>query len=107
MREVPLRAEASQKTTISLSGQACQIELRTEIYGLFMDLYVNDDPIILGVICLDRNRIVRDAYLGFEGDFYFRDNKGKSDPVYTGLGGQYSLIYLEPAEAAAFDAAEV
>lgn len=96
--EVPLRAEPSQRLTVSLSNQACQIELRQEAFGLFMDLYVNDDAIILGVICENKNRIVRNSYLGFDGDFIFLDTQGTADPEYTGLGSRYLLFYVPPDE---------
>lgn len=98
MQTVPLSADPFQKLTISLGGQACQISLRQEIYGLFMDVYVNNNPIVLGVVCENRNRIVRDAYLGFDGDFTFQDKQGDTDPFYTGLGTRYVLRYLEPSD---------
>lgn len=66
--------------------------------ALYLDLYVNDALIIGGVLCLNANVIVRDAYLGFTGDLAFYDTQGTSDPVSTGLGGRYVLMYLEAAD---------
>ena len=68
-----------------------------------MDVYVNNALIIGGVICENLNRIVRDAYFGFIGDFMFfdtltDDNGDGSDPYYTGLNSQFLLIYLEVAD---------
>jgi len=94
---VPLDAVASQKFTISLANQACQIELYQKLYGLFMNLSVNDELVIGGVICRNQVRIVQDLYLGFSGDFFFNDSQGSDDPFYTGLGERFSLIYV-PAE---------
>lgn len=97
---VPLQAIPSQTVLVSLGGQSCQINVYQRRFGLFCDLLVNNVPIITGVICQNLNRIVRDVYLGFIGDLVFIDNQGLTDPVYTGLGGQYSLAYLEADDLA-------
>lgn len=68
------------------------------IPAMFIELYVNDQPIITGVLCQSFNRIVRDSYLGFLGDLAFQDLSGDADPYYTGLGTRWRLIYLEPSE---------
>jgi hypothetical protein len=98
---VPLTAVPSQVVTVTLGGQVCTIRIFTKsIYvpisapgaiatdpptyenanPVFVDVYVNDAPIILGVLGLDRTRIVRDAYLGFIGDLAFVDTQGADDP---------------------------
>ena len=63
-----------------------------------MDVYANGNLIVAGVICENVNRIVRDLYLGFVGDFIWIDNQGSTDPVYTGIGARYSLAYLETTD---------
>lgn len=98
MNIVPIDAVASQRFTISLANQACQIELYQKVDGLFMNLFVNDVLVIGGVICENQNRIVRDRYLGFSGDFFFNDSQGSDDPVYTGLGSRFRLIFIDPTE---------
>lgn len=98
MQIVPTDPLPSQRFTISLSNQACQIEIYQKMQGLFMNLYVNDGLIIGGVICLNQVRIVRDLYLGFLGDLFFNDNQGSDDPIYTGLGNRFSLVYVPPSE---------
>lgn len=95
---IPLQATPNQTLTISLANQACQIDLLTKTTGLYMNLYVNNSPIILGVACENRNRIVRDLYLGFSGDLVFNDKQGSDDPVYTGLGSRFDLVYIEADE---------
>ena len=95
---VPLQAVPNQAVTVALGGQVCQINIYQEDYGLFVDLYVNNALIIGGVIAENLNRIVRSAYLGFLGDLAFIDNQGNSDPDYTGLGGRFSLAYLEVSD---------
>lgn len=98
MQIVPIDPVASQKFTISLSNQACQIELTQRVTALYMNLFVNDELVIGGVICRNQVRIVRDLYLGFSGDFFFNDTQGSSDPNYTGLGTRFTLVYVTPDE---------
>ena len=92
---VPLQAVASQTVAVQLAGQNCQINVYQKSTGLYCDLYVNGSLIIGGVICQNLNNIVRDLSLGFIGDLAFIDTQGSSDPDYTGLGGRFSLAYLE------------
>lgn len=101
---VPTRPTPNQSLQIQLASQPCTINVYQLLYGLFVDLYVADVLIIAGVIALDRNRIVRSAYLGFAGDLAFIDTQGDGDPVYTGLGSRYALAYLTAAEVAALEA---
>lgn len=98
---VPLIAAPSQTLTIQLSNQPCTINVYQLSTGIFIDLYVNDQPVITSVIGQDRNRIVRDLYLGFIGDLSFFDTQGTDDPVWSGLGSRWILGYLAPADLTA------
>lgn len=98
MLVVPTQALPNQSLQVQLENQACTINIYQLAYGLFVDLYVNDTLIIAGTTGLDRTRMVRDAYLGFAGDLFFADTQGTADPVYTGLGAQFQLCYLTPAD---------
>jgi len=102
MQIVPLQPTPNQTVVVSLDGQVCQINVYQTARGLFTDLYVDNSLVIGGVLCHDRCRIVRSAYLGFSGDLSFLDNQGTSDPDYTGLGpdvgSRFNLAYLEPGE---------
>lgn len=92
---VPIQAVPSQTLQVVLANQSCVLNIYQQPAALFMDVYVGNDPIILGVICQNLNRIVRSLYLGFIGDFWFADQQGSDDPVYTGLGSRFVLQYLE------------
>lgn len=94
---VPLQAVPSQTLSANLGNQNCQMRVYQRGDYLFMDVYVNNALIIGGVICQNRNRIVRSAYLSFAGDFIFYDTEGTDDPIYTGLGARFQLMYI-PAE---------
>ena len=84
--------------SVSLSNQPCQIDVLTKSTGVFVNVSVADALVIGGVIALDRNLIVRDAYLGFIGDLAFVDTQGTDDPVYTGFGGRFAFVYYSPAD---------
>ncbi len=105
MMVIPTQAVPSQSLTVTLNGQLCAINIYQKESGLYLDLYnaATTPPtlIIGGVLCENRNRIVRSAYLGFVGDLFFLDTQGNSDPVYSGLDGQYVLEYMDTAEIAA------
>lgn len=101
MQVVPLQPIANQSLQITLAGQPCTINLWQTAYGMFMTLLVNGVIIISTVPCENLNRIVRGIYLGFTGDFAFLDLQGSSDPVYTGLGSRFVLLYLAPNEVPA------
>lgn len=100
MQIVPTQAVASQTLQVQLGGQACVLNIYEKRYGLFMDVYLGSTLVIGGVICWNLNRIVRDSYLGFIGDFVIGDTQGTSDPDYTGLGSRYQLAYLTPSDLA-------
>lgn len=107
MLVVPLKPVANQTLAVLLNNQSCQLNIYQKTFGLFMDVYVSNEPIICGVICLNYNRIVRSLYLGFQGDFWFADTQSVADvnglligndPIYTGLGSRYILEYLVPSD---------
>lgn len=90
---VPLAAVPSQQIGVQLGEQACKIAVYQKTTGLYLDLRVSDNPVVTGVLCLDRNKLVLDAYLGFVGDLAFVDTQGFSDPDYTGLGSRFVLAW--------------
>src|SRR5258708_24770235 len=104
MREIPVQALPNQTFQVSLGNQAAALNIYQTAYGLFVDVLVGNTTIIAGVLAQDRNRIVRSAYLGFVGDLAFFDTQGTDDPLFSGLGTRWRLIYLEAADVAAIGA---
>lgn len=99
MKVIPLDPVASQTLRTIVNNQSCTINLTQKDNGdTFFDLYVSGVAIITGMLVRDRVLLVRQAYLGFIGDFAFQDNEGASDPDYTGLGTRWTLMYLEPSD---------
>lgn len=90
---IPLAAIPSQEVEITLGTQPCRIRVFQKSTGLFLDLYVNGTPIILGTPCLNASPMVIDDYLGFIGDLGWGDTQGEDDPDYTGLDGRFQLFW--------------
>jgi hypothetical protein len=95
---IPLQPTPSQTVFVTLNNQPCQIDVYQKATGVFVDLYLNDELTIGGVIAENNNVIVRSAYLGFIGDLAFVDTGGDTNPTYIGLGGRYVLAYYLPSE---------
>lgn len=118
MMIVPAIAVPSQTLSVSLANQACDISLysldtpgdilgtvtTTELKGypaLYMDLTVNGTAVITCRICRNLIPMLLDAtYYGFVGDLVVVDTRSDTEPVYTGLGTQYQLVYLEASDLA-------
>lgn len=98
MQTISVEPKKSQTLSITLAGQQCIIRLIQRESFMYMDLTVNGNPIMQGVPCLFGNKMVGYSYLGFAGDFVFLDNEGQEDPSFEGLGGRFTLYYLEESD---------
>ncbi|MGV7960424.1 hypothetical protein QPK13_04675 [Photorhabdus tasmaniensis] len=98
MIEIALRAVKAQEFTVTLNEQSCVIRLNQRSIGMYIDLAVENTPVLQGVLCLNGNKIVRYSYLRFSGELFFADLNGSSDPYWEGLGQRYKLYYLFPGE---------
>ena len=98
MMIVPLQPVPNQAVTVNLAEQQVQINVYQKRTGLFCDVYLANALLVAGVLCHDRDRIVRDSYFGLIGDLGFVDQQGFNDPDYTGLGSRYLLYYLEASD---------
>lgn len=94
MKIIPIIAAPSQRLSILLDGQNCQISIEQKGDFMYLSLSVNNSPVINSIICRDRIRLVPYAYLPFVGNLAFIDTQGTDDPNYTGLGERFKLVYL-------------
>ncbi len=119
MQSIPIISAPAQNFSIVLGGQSCQINLyslqtpgdilgtvtSTELQGypaLYADLLLGTQPIISCRIVRNLVPWLLDAtYQGFIGDLVMIDTLADTDPVWTGLGAQYQLVYLSAADLAA------
>ncbi|STD93345.1 Uncharacterised protein [Escherichia coli] len=83
MLEIVLSPVKAQQFTVTLGAQVCTIRLNQRTTGMYIDIIVNGEPCLYGVLCLNNNRIVRYGYLPFQGDLFFTDTEG----IVTLTGG--------------------
>lgn len=86
---------------MTIGDQVATIRVYQRTTGLYADLGISDSWIAQGVLCLNGNRLVRYAHLGFRGDLFFLDTKGSEDPSYEELGDRFLLFYATPDEMSA------
>lgn len=98
MMTIPVGAAPAQSLAVTLGGQNCKINVYQKGALVFLDLFVDGEPIIQTAICRDRVNLVRQGYLGFIGGLVFCDTQGVSDPDYSGFGDRFLLIYLEASD---------
>ncbi len=98
MQQISLQPVPSQQVQVVLDGQTCAISIYVKNQCMFFDLAVNGVQIAYAVQCKNLVSLVPTAYLGFSGWLVFMDSQGSSDPVYTGLGARWVLLYLDEAD---------
>jgi len=98
---IPIQSVPSQQVACVLGNQNCQIAIYQKTQGLFVDLNSNGVDISIGILALNGVALNPYGYSGFLGNLMFIDTQGYDDPTYDGLGGEFQLVYLTPAEYAA------
>lgn len=95
MQTIPVQPVPNQGFQCTLGGQSVTLNIFQTDFGMYMSVFSNGSAVVESVICQDLNRVVRDAYFGFSGDFVWYDTTGGgADPVFTQLGTRFVLIYL-------------
>lgn len=92
---LPTTATPSQKMTTTLAGQTTRIEVFQKAFGLFADVYKNDNLVIGGVRALSDVGLVQSKYLDFAGELAVHAMHGKDDPSFETLGSQFQLLYAK------------
>ncbi|MDI2112085.1 phage baseplate plug family protein [Commensalibacter nepenthis] len=99
MKIISLNAIEAQEFSSNFGGTMYSFRLMDKgNAGVFMDIYDGVEPVLTGILCLDRVRLVRSAYLNFPGDLMFVDQEGFNHPVYTGFGTRYLLYALDEGD---------
>jgi len=94
---IPVPATPNPVFQCVLDGKQAQISLTTTNFGLFADVLYDGTPVANSRLCLDRTDINPARYLGLPQALFFADLQGTSDPVYTGFGTRYVLVYGDPS----------
>lgn len=95
---IPVQPVANQTFSCVLDNQQCVIQLETTDYGLFATISYNGVSVATGRLCLDRTDLNAARYLGMPQALFFADLQGITDPVYSGFGTRYVLVYGDPEE---------
>ena len=100
MQTVPLQPVPNQQVQTVLGGQNCQIAVYQKDQGVFADLNVNGVDVSSGILALNTVNLCPCGYAGFAGSLFFADTQGSDDPVYTGIGSRFLMLYMTEAELA-------
>ena len=95
MQIIPTSSIPAQSFSALLNGQEADFAVYQKNEGLFIDLSVNGVVFFTAKRCLDGASLVDELQNGFIGDILFCDMAGNDDPVYTGLGDRFQLVYKE------------
>lgn len=93
MLTIPL-SNKNQDLKVVLSSQVCRIIIYQNSTGMYLDLYVNGILIRESVLCLNKQPMITESYLGFIGKLMFEDTHGNLDPEISQLGTRFKLRYL-------------
>lgn len=92
LNQVPNLSVSANIADASGDLHVVDIALRTMPDGtLIADLAIDGTPAVYGRRCIDRMPLLLNQAIS--GNFYFMDKFGITDPVYTGFGDRYLLIY--------------
>ena len=90
---IPLSKDQNQNFQIVLDGQNCTINVYQKDEDVYVDLFVDAEPIFYGLSALDRVGIKLSEYMNFKGQLWFEDQNGTQNPDYTGFGERYLFYY--------------
>ena len=102
MQSVFLQSVPSQQTQVVLNGQSCAISVYVKNQFMLFDLAVNGTQIASAIQCKNLVSLVPTSYLGFTGWLLFYDKQGTDDPIYTGLGSRWVMLYLTSSDLEAY-----
>lgn len=85
--EIPVQQVPNQTLTTTINNVIYGITLNTRLDELYMSITKNGEPIIYNRICLNKQPIN-------EG-FVFVDMDGLDNPVFSGLGDRYKLLWTD------------
>lgn len=84
-----------QSFQTNINDQNCTIELMQKRTGMFFSLAVDNIFLIRCILCENLNPLILYKYIKFNGNLFFMDIEGRSDPNYKGLGDRFILVYTD------------
>ena len=98
MTTIPLQPIPSQELQVLLDGQPCTLSVYWRHWRLYADLYVGDEAVFLGAVCLNGQAVNQSPSADFSGTLVFVDTRGAQHPRWDGLGDRWRLVYLPDGE---------
>lgn len=101
MLVIPLSAVPSQTVNVSLRipGSLVRQQAKITVRTIGSLMYFSLEGVATNRVIRDRQRLLVDCgYRDFVGDFAMVDTQGRADPVYTGLGARFQLVYFDAGE---------
>jgi hypothetical protein len=100
MMQIPINSVPNQTFSVLLNKKNCTINLNNRGSYMYIDLYVNNTPVILGEKCSQAPLIIYEylaTILGGNLIFVNTDN-GNAYPFYTKFGITQQLIFFTSAD---------
>ncbi|MGL4208299.1 MAG: phage baseplate plug family protein [Candidatus Adiutrix sp.] len=96
MFRINLARLPAQKCSVVLGPHHATISLRQRGDYMYLDLWVNEEPVCLGAICQNDVDIVQSPNRLFKGILKFIDLEGQRPPSWETLESRHILLYLPP-----------
>ena len=90
---IPLDALPNQSFSVDIGDKNVELEFITRGVFMYMNLKVNEEEKLNGIICLNNTNLLLYKTSGLSGKLYFKDTQGDLDPAFFGLGKRWILIY--------------
>ena len=90
---IPLDNIPNQTFEIQLGDKSCRFDFITRGLFMYMNLEVDNEVQVNGVICLNGVDLIKYDDINLDGKLYFVDTQGSLDPIYYGLNDRWLLIY--------------
>ena len=84
--EIPLQQVPNQTLGVSLGGSQYELTLNYRLGDMYLSIVKDNVPVIYNRICQNLNPI---------GEFVFVDSIGNENPVYTGFGDRFVLVWSD------------
>ena len=108
MQIVPLQPVPAQVFDIALDGKTFTLNVYTKkqydwptrlsTLAIYLDIAINGTAILQGALALTDVPIIRSQYLLQNADLCFFDQLGNENPVWTGLGDRWGLMYYNVSD---------
>lgn len=84
---IPLKPIPNQIFGFSIDGEDWEVELNSRLGNLYATVTKSGEPVVSNRICRNLTYICK--------WLIFADQEGNTDPVHTGLGTRYKLVWAD------------